>query len=115
MARPQKQQPDRQSRFVSFRVTEDEAAAIAARAAAAGLSVSAYAREQAKRGRVVIRQARGLDVASQQILRALGVNLNQITHAMHMRGGRLPPHLDDLCRLIDSHIRQGLPDDSPRG
>ena len=112
MARPQKQEADRQSRFVSFRVTADDAAEIAARAAAAGMSVSAYAREQATRGRVVVRQAGGLDAATLETVRRLGVNLNQITYAMHARGGRLPPEHADLCGLIDRVLRQGLPDDS---
>lgn len=111
MARPQKQEAARQSRFVSFRVTEDDAAAIAARAAAAGLSVSAYAREQATRGRVVVRQARGLDAATLETVRRLGVNLNQITQAMHARGGRVPPELGDLCRLIDRVLGEALADD----
>jgi len=111
MARPRKQAPERQDRFVSFRVTEDEAAHIEARAAAAGLSVSAYAREQARRGRVVIRQSRGLDAATLETVRRLGVNLNQITRSLHERGGREPPELADLCRLIGQVLDRGLADD----
>lgn len=114
MARPEKQEADRQSRFVSFRVTADEAAEIAARAAAAGMSVSAYAREQARAGRVVIRTARGLDAASLETVRRLGVNLNQITRTMHERGGGLPPELGDLCRLIEQVLDRALSDDPAR-
>lgn len=111
MARPQKQEAERQDRFVSFRVTEDDAEAIAARAAAAGMSVSAYAREQARRGRVVVRQSPGLDAATLETVRRLGVNLNQITRTMHERGGREPPELADLCRLIGQVLDRGLADD----
>lgn len=72
------------------RLSHADNARITERAAAAGLSVSAYLRQMALSGSVTVAPPSPLDFETRQELRRIGVNLNQIAKAMNA-GRQVPP------------------------
>jgi hypothetical protein len=70
---------------------------------AAGLTQSAYLRQAATTGRVIIRQARA-DFALVNQLRRIGVNLNQIAHAVHLASGAVPVELAALLAKLETAL-----------
>lgn len=110
MARPKNvETANRLTVLPPVRCTEAERAAIAARAEAAGLTVSAYVRQASSTGRVVIRQAKA-DFALTNELRRIGVNLNQIAHAVHLASGAVPPELAAMLAQLDGLLDKALPE-----
>lgn len=101
MARQKERAAERSSRFPSVRCTEEELAAVRERAAAAGLTESAYLRRIATTGRIVVKQARA-DAALTAQLQRIGVNLNQMTRAMHIKGGDVPLALQDVLADVQT-------------
>jgi hypothetical protein len=65
----------------------------------AGLSVSAYVREMAVNGKIVVRHS-DIDFESIQQLRKLGVNLNQLTKKFNATG-KAPGELKALWSKLD--------------
>lgn len=109
MARPRKHETARQTHWLSARVTADEKARIAARAAQAGLGESEYVRRMALNGKIDIRRESGPGVAVVSELRRIGNNINQQTILAHV-SGEIPPELKRLWAkletLLDRIIQQ---------
>ena len=66
----------------------------------AGLSISAYVREMAIKGKIVVRQ-NDVDFESVQQLRKLGINLNQQTKKLNATG-IMPYELKSLWKKLDN-------------
>jgi hypothetical protein len=105
MARPKKQQPESRSERLNLRLLPDERASIEARAAALGLSPTAYARRRILGGKLATVAARKADPALVLAVNRAGVNLNQITRALNSDMGHVPRELSNalqrLNRLLD--------------
>ena len=101
MARPKKEQRDARAVILGLRLTRDERALIASRAASCGVPVSDYARTAALGARVEARVASpalaAASTAQVVALNRVGVNLNQIAHKLNA-GGLLAP--DDLANTL---------------
>lgn len=108
MARPKKTPDERRDLRVAFRLTASDALAIEARAKAAGVSVSQYARDMSLNGRVAIVERPGLDFDTLDQLRRIGVNLNQLTREYHRRGHHDSDYLRDLCGQIEAVIGDAI-------
>lgn len=101
--RPGKPQKDARSATVIFRVTADQRQQIEAAAAAAGVSVSNYARALVLTARPP-RQPRGrADAAALSELNRVGVNLNQIARALN-RGDGIPPDLGETLARVQAAV-----------
>lgn len=101
MPRPPKTTDTQHSRQVIFRLTEGEYAQLEAVAGRAGLRVNELARRLTRRGkhRLVIETTQRHDPAFIAQIRALGVNLNQLTMRSHMTGS-VSPKVESLCEEI---------------
>lgn len=84
-----------------IRCSVKEQARIREKAATAGVSVSAYVRHKALSGRVAVRKSHRIDPAYVEQLRRIGVNLNQITKAVHEEA-RIPPELYSVLLRINA-------------
>ncbi len=111
MARPRKPAHELHSETVRFTVRPAEYVRIQQRAAAAGESLSDYARSMVLTGRVVVEQTRALDHAALDQLRRIGVNLNQAVHKLHATG-RVPPELASAAATVE-RILLRIIDDGP--
>ena len=100
MARPKKEQEEKRDCVLPpLRCTAVERNIIKQRAIAAGLTQSTYLRNMAVSGRVVVKQSKA-DFELVKQLRHIGVNLNQMTRAMHQTSGEIPAMLSaTLARL----------------
>ena len=101
MPRPRKTAELQHTRQVIFRLTENEHLQLQAIAERAGLRVNELARRLARDGghRVVIRTSRRHDPAFIAQVRAIGLNLNQLTHNAHIFG-RVSPKIAEVCEEI---------------
>ena len=106
MARPKKAPDAKRDLRVAFRLSAPDAEALGARAKAAGLPVSAYARTMALGGTVRIVRSAEPDFALLDQLRRIGVNLNQLAREQHRRGGSDPDYLHHLCERIETLLTQ---------
>ena len=113
MARPSKNEGERRSRHVIFRLTEAEYEALCAVAARAGLAPNELGRRLIRRGqrRLVIVTHKRCDPAFLKRLDQLGNNLNQVAKNSHIFG-RLSPRLEELCERIDRLVTQAIEEDS---
>ena len=109
MARPRKSTDERLSERIHFDVCRSDFLRAAQHAEKAGMTLTAYARQQFLSGRVVVKQTRQLDHATFDQLRRLGVNLNQLTRLAHI-DEELPPELPDLCALIERFLMENVDD-----
>ena len=84
------------------RVTDDDYCATAAHAHKAGLSLSAYLRQVAVNGHVVVsvRQESSSDFAVADQLRRIGININQQMAIAHTRGA-IPVELQRLWAKLE--------------
>ena len=73
----------------------------------AGMTRTAYARQQFLSGRVVVVQSHQLDHATFDQLRRIGVNLNQLTRLAN-QNEELPPGLSELCALIQRFLMENI-------
>lgn len=78
MPRPKKSPEEKRDLRVAFRLSAPDAEALGTRAKAAGLSVGAYARHMALRGKLEVVTRQEPDFALLDQLRRIGVNLNQL-------------------------------------
>ena len=83
MVRPRKPEAERRSRTICVRVTTEEAATIADRAAAARMTKGAYIRRRALGQPVREAAVHRLGARERVELRRIGVNLNQIARALN--------------------------------
>ena len=110
MARPTIAEQDRRSVWIKYRASPSEAARIAERCRATGLSLSAFHRSLALDGAIVQREP----LADQDLVRqlaALGNNLNQLARTANIAGEvdsatteRLSAALDQIEGLIEQVI-----------
>ena len=110
MARPKKAPNEKRDLRVAFRLSAPDAEALGARAKAAGLSVGAYARMMALRGKVQIVTRAEPDFETLDQLRRIGVNLNQLAREQHRRGHHDPDYLRHLCTEIETLLTQAIED-----
>lgn len=108
MPRPQKQPAEKRDMRVAFRLSAADAAALGSKAKDAGLSLSAYARQMALKGRVAVVRREAPDFAAIDQLRRIGVNLNQLTRAYHRRDADEPDYLRELCRQIEQVLDRAI-------
>lgn len=100
MARPRKQDTEKRTRVVSFRVTDAEYAQLEAGANAAKSSVSDYARLSSLRARVeVVNAPPALSAKEAMELNRIGVNLNQLTRVANATRD-LPAGLEHVARQL---------------
>ena len=95
MARPKKDISEKLTRRLPhMRCTESEYASIQARAAQTGKSMSAYVREMALKGKIVIKESKA-DFDLIQELNRIGINLNQLTRKANIHD-EFPEGLEDV-------------------
>ena len=114
MARPRKPAHDLRSETVKFTVKPSEYLRIQQAAAAAGESLSDYARSMILKGRVVVQQTRAVDHALFDQVRRIGVNLNQAVRKLNATfhtTGRLPPELVRAAATIERLLTKIMADD----
>ena len=111
MARPRKSTDERLSERIHFDVCRSDFLRAAQHAEKAGMTLTAYARQQFLSGRVVVKQTRQLDHATFDQLRRIGVNLNQLTRLANQTE-ELPPGLSELCALIQRFLMENV--DGPK-
>jgi len=100
MARPVKDDSERlKKNLPPIRCTEGEFAAIQSRAAQAGMTMSAFVRQMALKGKIVI-QENSHDFAVADQLRRIGININQQTRIANATG-EFPPELHRLWRRLE--------------
>ena len=107
MARPRKSTDERLSERIHFDVCRSDFLRAAQHAEKAGMTLTAYARQQFLSGRVVVKQTRQLDHATFDQLRRIGVNLNQLTRLAN-QNEELPPGLSELCALIQHFLMENI-------
>lgn len=101
MSRPRKIKAEKRSHPITFWLTTDEFSVLHDAAERAGLRVNDLARRFACRGsrRIKIKVSKKVDPLYIAQLRALGVNLNQLTRRSHITG-EVSPYLETLCEEI---------------
>ena len=104
MGRPKMLEQDARTVRLNLRLLPDERAELEERALTAGLSPTEYARRLALGGRVVLAAWQKADPALVLALNRIGVNLNQIAHAVNAEGGRFAGYqyrdlADTLARI----------------
>ena len=111
MPRPKKSPEERLTNPVRFDLRPSDFLTALQSAEKAGMSLTAYARQQFLSGRVVIKQTRQLDYAAYDQLRRIGVNLNQIARKFH-QSGKPPPELSRICLRIENFLLEHIDDTS---
>lgn len=109
MSRPKKSPDERLSKTVRFDLRPSDYLQAVILADKAGMTLTAYARQQFLFGRVVIRETRQLDYTAFDQLRRIGVNLNQITRRMHQTD-RISPQLFTVCDLLETILMESVDD-----
>lgn len=109
MARPRKEQIDARTERLNLRLTLAERAAIETKAASAGVPPTDYARRVALGSRLAVVSAQVADPQLVLALNRIGVNLNQIAHALNSQAGVSPAELSQtlarLNQLLD-HLQE---------
>ena len=109
MARPREKDPERLNAVLPpTRCTEADRKRIQARAAQAGLSLSAYLRRMALRGQITVHQA-STDFETVDQLRRIGVLINQQTRKLH-QSGEVPEELHRLWAKLETALDRMLDD-----
>lgn len=111
MARPRKPAHDLSSEVIRFTVRPAEYLRIQHAAAAAGTTLSQYARSMVLKGRIVVKQTRGLDHEAFEQIRRIGVNLNQAVKVLNATG-RMPPELPRAAATVEKFIIEMIDDGS---
>lgn len=106
MARPNKTEHEKRTETARFRVTLAEREYIRSQASAAGLTETDYLRARALGYQVPAAAARSSDPALVSEINRIGVNVNQLTRAVHMDDYRSPFTAE--WRAISAELRQAL-------
>ncbi|MCP4369663.1 MAG: MobC family plasmid mobilization relaxosome protein, partial [Deltaproteobacteria bacterium] len=110
MARPKKTQEERLTRRVKFDLTPSDYAQSLKDSQKAGMTLTAYARQQFLNGKVIIHKYRKLDYDTFEQLRRIGVNLNQLTRAVN-QSGNIPDHrLSNICLRLEDVLSKTIND-----
>ena len=113
MARPKKIAEERLTERVKFDLTASDYAKALQSAKDAGMSLTAYARQQFLKGKLVIHEKRKLDHETFDQLRRIGVNLNQLTRAVNQTGNIPDTRLSNICLRLEDFLLKNI-DDSER-
>ena len=108
MARPRMNNDDQRNCWLKARASSAERAAIKSRAAASGLSLSEYLRQQAIHG-AIIQKTPLADRELTRSLAAIGNNLNQIARKANMTGelrGDLEARLHEALGHLEGVIEE---------
>lgn len=108
MARPRKPGDERRSCQIAIRLTPAERLRLDTAAAKAGLSITAYVRKQALRGRVLVRRTTALPDRTLEELRRLGIALNQLTKTAHTYR-RIDPETGHIARNAEAFLAKAIP------
>jgi len=113
MSRPRKAHDERRTHSVTFWLTPDEFAQLQGAAERAGVRANELARRLTQRGRLrlVIQATRRTDPAFLAQVRALGVNLNQLVKAAHLRG-QVSPKIEEVCDEIRRVVLAAVEDEA---
>ena len=112
MARPKKDPSTRRTEQVNVALSPVEIAAIQEKADTAKTNVTAFIRAAALAKPVTVTRSTAPDFVTRSELRAIGVNLNQLTKAVNA-GKMVPPSaLDRVCNKLDRLFDQWLSHDS---
>jgi uncharacterized protein (DUF1778 family) len=103
MARPEKNDEDKHSSWLKFRVTETERNLIRERADMSGKSVSDFVRTLALSGKIEIRESQA-DFELIQALNRIGVNINQISKRYNASGHLRHQSLDIMLSRLDEYL-----------
>lgn len=102
MPRPKKQAENRRSAWIRYRISAQELEAIQAKAEQAELSIHNYARLSALQDKIVVHQTTTPDMETVEQLRRIGVNFNQIAHALNSTGQTPPDYFQALCHDVET-------------
>ena len=108
MARPPKDQHEMRSLRLNLRFTPEEWRGMQAKAAAAGLTPTAYCHLAAIGAQIeappsrVARSTAPADIAQVVALNRVGVNLNQIARALNSGVGLVPAELDATLERVNT-------------
>lgn len=109
MARPRKEHIEARSERLNLRLTLGERATLEAKAAAAGVPPTDYARRVVLGGQLAIVEAKAADPQLVLALNRVGVNLNQIARALNGHAAFSPAELSRtlsrLNQLLD-HLQE---------
>ncbi len=109
MARPKKSKEERLTERVKFDLTRTDYAKALQSAEAAGMTLTAYARQQFLAGRVIIKQTREIDHTVYDQFRRLGILLNQLTKTSNITG-KISPEIVQLSERIERFLIQNIDD-----
>ncbi len=110
MARPNKLKEERLTKRVKFDLTPSDYAQALKDSQKAGMTLTAYARQQFLHGKVVIHQNRKLDHETFSELRRIGVNVNQLARAVN-QSGNIPDHrLSNICLRLEDVLSKTIND-----
>ena len=112
MARPKKSPEERLTKPVRFDLRPSDFLRALQRAEKAGMTLTAFARQQFLKGRVVIKQTRQLDHAAYDQLRRLGVNYHQMLKKYHLTNIPPPPEVVRVSLLIENFIKKHIENDT---
>jgi hypothetical protein len=84
MSRPKIDEKDKRVVQVNIRLTEDESSTINEQAEASGLSPANWIRHKVFTGKFPPHKMSPLEAALYQELKKIGVNINQMTHKLHL-------------------------------
>ena len=73
-----------------------------------GLTVGAYARQVAIRGRVIVREGKGFTPEAFTALQRIGVNLNQIAHGVNQGRGFDHAEMRDTLTHLNDLLAEGI-------
>ena len=112
IARPRKTASDKRSAALNIRITAAERASIQVKAERAGITATEFARKAALSKPVKVEQSTLPDFITRNELRRIGVNLNQIAHALNSHRPHDGAKLNDIARKLDTLFDRWLEHDS---
>lgn len=86
--------------FIKIRVSADEMSAIKQRAEAANMSISGFLRELALNGKIILYDTENI-YRFNQLLRAIGANINQIAMVVNSEKKVFRGDIDSLRREVE--------------
>lgn len=102
MARPTKPPHERSSEQVNIRLSPVQLARLQEQADKAGTTVTDFVRASALGKRVTVKKSTAPEFMTIHELRRIGVNLNQIAHAMNAGGITSPDRVNALAAKLDT-------------
>ena len=112
MARPKADPSIARTEHVSVRLSPLELAQLKDKAARSQRPMTDFVRAAALGKRVTVTESTAPDFATRHELRRIGVNLNQIAHALNAGRGHIPAELNALCEKLDRLFDRWLDHDS---